>query len=1081
MEAENKEMYTWIEFYTKFANRLLDFKADRSGLVEIIKQVYINTEIKMPTMENGEFLDVDPFTTIGIFNRGNTDANRIKLITEFKNLLHVDASIPKDFAALPVLNPQKSTFYYFSGERGNNDIDNLWGAFEACLQYADNPNETNKELLIDYYDTCQNQKGVKWNLTMGLFWVRPNTYLNLDKVNRDFICDKLNIDKPACFDMLKKDNVVPDGRTYLEICNKILEMIDNRQIPYNNLPELSFAARKDSRDNEIIKTANFDKLDAVFLLSEYLLVEKGLKKRKEAVQYVSNVMRGKAIEDGLNISDSYRSTGGIRVQMTAMEGAVKGVEVAPELFKEIANIYLTDKEAYKKLVDEAYIHFNIENPKRAWLLTWNPNNWEWKDYDEAIAKASPLQPYILGWASQSQQPQIGDTVYFMVLGKDDNNAIVASGAVYRDSYESDHWNLEKRNEGKKVNKIDVAFNKIVDWRIGEGIKQSQLKELFPEQKWDPMGTGISIKEKYIDDLEKLWNGKAIEQDYYPKQYSRKKVNQSLLIAGITLPVASYSSIKNCLGIDKLDKGDREIVTVVLNGKEYPATITNVNHSEKYANRTVIQLLYANSSDIAQALQGVFKYSYQKLVLNKLAKDEAADVEEVTDVTDTEEPTVEEYYELWGLPDKKLEIKCFPKEEKSVVLEMKPEEILKRTKAYIDAQGFTYEDSLIDNLYLCLKAKPFVILAGTSGTGKTRLVKLFAEAIGANKDNGRFLLVPVRPDWSDSSDLFGHVDLEGNFVEGPIIEFIKQASENSDYPYFLCLDEMNLARVEYYLSDYLSVVETRDLKNGEITTDNLITKSLLGEKSDYKAMGLPSNLYVIGTVNMDETTFPFSKKVLDRANTIEFNYVDLKTNFKAHSETNEVVALDNVGNSFLQAEYLKLQDCVTKLPEEAGFIDDICEKLYELNEVLKTANLHVGYRVRDEIVFYMLNNKKDSIIMEQKVGAEAGNLVPNNNMAFDYAVLQKILPRINGSGKIVERLLEKIYVWLINEKNRIDTITDCDSKDTLIALNEVPRDKLPDYDFKAKLKAGQCAYPKSAQKIAEMYRRAKDDGFVSYWI
>lgn len=201
-------------------------------------------------------------------------------------------------------------------------------------------------------------------------------------------------------------------------------------------------------------------------------------------------------------------------------------------------------------------------------------------------------------------------------------------------------------------------------------------------------------------------------------------------------------------------------------------------------------------------------------------------------------------------------------------QLSTEEILQRINTYIKAKGFTFDEGLVENYYLSLKSKPFVILAGTSGTGKTRLVRLFAEAIGATKDNGRYKLVSVRPDWSDSSDLFGHVNLQGEFVPGAIIDFIKNASDDLEHPYFLCLDEMNLARVEYYLSDFLSVIETRKWTDERIKTD-IITLDKAADK-EYPALSLPENLYVVGTVNMDETTFPFSKKVLDRANTIEFS-------------------------------------------------------------------------------------------------------------------------------------------------------------------------------------------------------------------
>ncbi|MGW8822905.1 MrcB family domain-containing protein [Paenibacillus lautus] len=144
------------------------------------------------------------------------------------------------------------------------------------------------------------------------------------------------------------------------------------------------------------------------------------------------------------------------------------------------------------------------------------------------------------------------------------------------------------------------------------------------------------------------------------------------------------------------------------------------------------------------------------------------------------------------------------------------EQVKQIKTHITHQGFHYPDGLIENLYLSLKTKPFVILAGVSGTGKTKLVKLFAEAVGATKDNRQFALIPVRPDWSDPSDLLGFKDLSGVFRPGRLAEVLVDASkpENHHKPYFICLDEMNLARVEHYFSDILSVIETQEWKQDQ---------------------------------------------------------------------------------------------------------------------------------------------------------------------------------------------------------------------------------------------------------------------------
>ena len=341
------------------------------------------------------------------------------------------------------------------------------------------------------------------------------------------------------------------------------------------------------------------------------------------------------------------------------------------------------------------------------------------------------------------------------------------------------------------------------------------------------------------------------------------------------------------------------------------------------------------------------------------------------------------------------------------------------ESYIAAKGFNYDGNLVENFYLSLKSKPFVILAGTSGTGKTRLVRLFAEAIGAE-----YNLVSVRPDWSDSSDLFGHVDLNQKFVKGDIIDFVKQAELNPAKPYILCLDEMNLARVEYYMSDILSTIETRRFENGQIITDAVIPSSIYGNDTAaagrYGKVMLPGNLYIVGTVNMDETTFPFSKKVLDRANTIEFSYVDLLAlpSFEKHTAQKQTLT-----NDFLISEYITLNDCDAT---DREYIEGICTKLQRINTILESANAHIGYRVRDEIVFYMLNNKKAELLEE--------------NVAFDNQIMQKILPRIQGSSDSIKKMLDELLKLCESEK-----------------------------------------YDASTKKINFMIKRYEEDGFTSYWL
>ena len=388
--------------------------------------------------------------------------------------------------------------------------------------------------------------------------------------------------------------------------------------------------------------------------------------------------------------------------------------------------------------------------------------------------------------------------------------------------------------------------------------------------------------------------------------------------------------------------------------------------------------------------------------------------------------------------KEFEIEKYLKEGEEEVPELSIKEQIDLVKDYIASKGFSYDGELIENFYLSLKSKPFVILAGTSGTGKTRLVRLFSEAIGAN-----YKLVSVRPDWSDSSDLFGHVNLKGEFVPGAIIDYIHEAAkpENINKPYFLCLDEMNLARVEYYLSDFLSIIETRHKEGGHVITDEIILDKAASEL--YGKVVLSENLYVIGTVNMDETTFPFSKKVLDRANTIEFSYVDLVPDF---SEIPEGKEAQNCKNSLLKTEYITLMPDIAT--EDRQFVSDICIELQDINKILQSAQAHVGYRVRDEIVFYMLNNKKAELL--------------DRDIAFDNEIMQKILPRVQGSSASIKDMLCELY-------------KKCAGDYTGLSQASVSE------QMQAYIDTKDCKYKKSAEKICYMMRRFEEDGFTSYWL
>ena len=227
--------YEWVNVYTRLADKLLEFKQNRPALIEHIKNAFAAAEMNLPLLEEKgkELTDICPFTVFGLFNKLMTDDNRKKILRAILRELKMEQKCPRTFDGIPVLNPQKSTFYWFAG-RPSEDIPNLWDMFTAAIEYADTPSEATKANFIHLYDQCQTQKGVKWNLSMGLFWIRPNMYLSLDSIHRNFIKDATNF--PSLSVNL---NSVPKAEDYLILSESIRQYIAISD-EYNNFVDFSY-------------------------------------------------------------------------------------------------------------------------------------------------------------------------------------------------------------------------------------------------------------------------------------------------------------------------------------------------------------------------------------------------------------------------------------------------------------------------------------------------------------------------------------------------------------------------------------------------------------------------------------------------------------------------------------------------------------------------------------------------------------------------------------------------------------------------------------------------------------------------
>ena len=236
--------YDWVDFYKKFSHLLLAYKNNRQELISKVKSIYIDTGINLPTLEkDNQIVDIDPFTVFGLFNKSSMKkSNRVKIISTVAEKFGVRSDIPTSFDSIPVLNNQNATFYYFVGDRAEHDIDELWDLFEAALKYADNPSGENRQVLSKHFDLAINKKGNgNSKITMGLYWIAPNSFLNLDQRNTWYIYESGKIPAGVVSSLPAIETKIK-SKKYFDIVEKLRSC---RRPPTVSVRERFFLARFD--------------------------------------------------------------------------------------------------------------------------------------------------------------------------------------------------------------------------------------------------------------------------------------------------------------------------------------------------------------------------------------------------------------------------------------------------------------------------------------------------------------------------------------------------------------------------------------------------------------------------------------------------------------------------------------------------------------------------------------------------------------------------------------------------------------------------------------------------------------------
>lgn len=429
---------------------------------------------------------------------------------------------------------------------------------------------------------------------------------------------------------------------------------------------------------------------------------------------------------------------------------------------------------------------------------------------------------------------------------------------------------------------------------------------------------------------------------------------------------------------------------------------------------------------------------------------------------------------------------------------------------------------INNYYFyieAIKSKPFLLLAGISGTGKSRIVREFAFKSCPNylqdKDGttpGNYCMIEVKPNWHDSTELLGYYSRLGNkpgYQFTKFVKFLVKAKMYPNVPFFVCLDEMNLAPVEQYFAEILSILETRKVVIGEDGNKTIKTEAIIdaehfkalgkiggfapnftdrdiymklydidtesdidetvGKRTDLKTEGLtlPDNVVIIGTVNMDDTTHQFSRKVIDRAMTIEMNGGNLRTMFGG-SKNLEYLPDEKQKewqNAFTR-RYVTADEVLEAHPNKADELKDILPScLEQINLALKGTPFEVSYRVLNELtimVGVMLDEGKE---LDDAIAQSVNNIL-----------LMKILPRIEGDAEMFALSREYKTKVGVTYDNRLEWLKNI-APDIKEPLTDAESDN---NDTEEKAEAVKELQPTAKDKIQEMIDRLNNQEFTRFW-
>lgn len=812
--------FSWIPFYQDFASRLVQFQSDRSGLVSILSEAaesepllgYLSHD-KYPGGEFGPLEDVDPFTVMGTFNRGVTQENRQAIAARLGKALGVSAPIPEDFAGIPVLNNQNSWFMSYAMRREPDDIDKLWTVFSAGLALAEEDNPAKRSALVSAYDKAKSVRGIRWNLSVGLYWIRPERFMTLDSRSREFIHRKYGLEGAA------------SGADYLDVCDNLLETFADSNTTITSFPLLSFAAwMGDAGEGHVPHTvAGMATWCSRFAESSDLNASEHEYKRKAAA------LARKARDEALSGDASWLAT---------LKTALNATNTVDFRFKDTLNKAISaDRNAGLRVLDTIWSAPTVDRLD---------------DLQEAlrgfIGKVTPGNATALGALLLMSEDGEDNAPYsasrterwYQLTGTEPPEPAGSASARYStmiDFLDALRSELASRADGLEASRLEVQG---MAWATTEAP---------PPADWDEQESQALIEWRgREEEAPRAWlaRGKTPVIDWVEGDY----VSLAASYLGSPAPGASVAEVKAAIasGYQHQDTGQRKALVV-----EYYAFLSVMKPGD------IVAALHDGRLHVG-VVDGPAEYEEQdgdrlrRAVLWQTAVPTGDLSSSVSYLLDRQGNIVDVTEGLTDL---------------QAILEISTA-VVESGRLALPAVGSDLADELfmpqpaLQEIIDLLDARKQIVLYGPPGTGKSFVAKALARHIIGTDDPSRMQLVQFHPSYAYEDFFEGYRPSEtesgqASFTlqEGPLARIAREARADKSHPYVLVIDEMNRANLAKVFGELYFLLEYRN-------------ESMQLQYRPTEAFRLPENLFIIGTMN----TADRSIALLDAAMRRRFSFVEL---------------------------------------------------------------------------------------------------------------------------------------------------------------------------------------------------------------